>query len=375
MNRGAMPVYAVIGTDEGRVSEEALRLFNELKPEGGDEFTNDVVEGTAANAEDAFQYCAKTIEALQTLGFFGGAKVVWLKAANFLADDRTGGAERAKYGVEALLDVLKGGLGDEVTFLVSAVGIDKRRGFFRWLKENAKLASYDKIDVSKDGWEEEVEMLVRGRAKDLGLRFEDEALELFVQRVGEETRQIGNELEKLLLYLNGGTVVDVEAVRLMVPATRKGVVFEIGRALEQRNAGRVIKLIDALLLKNEAPIAIMRASLITTVRNLFLVRVLLDAYPKLPTANRGAFAKAVERLPEADLAWLPQKKAGGVNVWGLAFALEKARNFSMAELREAMERCAWADKALVTTQLDGRFVLHRLVAGICAGGGRRKKAG
>ena len=61
------PVHAVIGTDEGRVSEEALALFNELKPVGeAEEFTNDVIEGTAANAEEAYRACARTIEALQT---------------------------------------------------------------------------------------------------------------------------------------------------------------------------------------------------------------------------------------------------------------------------------------------------------------------
>ena len=367
-----MAVHAVIGTDEGRVSEEALRLFNELKPEGGDEFTNDVVEGTVANAEEAFQAGMKASEALQTLGFFGGAKVVWLKSANFLADDRTGGSERAKSGVEALLQVLKAGLGEEVTFLLSAVGIDKRRAFYKWLQKNAEVAVFDKIDVSKEGWEEEVAAMVAGRAKDLGLRFEEAALDLFVQRVGEETRQIGNELEKLRLYLGDGKVVPEEAVRLMVPPSRKGVVWEIGRALERRDAARVIALIDALLAKNESAIGLMRASIIPIVRNLFMVRVLMDAYPKLPFGNRGAFAKAIERLPAADLAWLPQKKAGGVNVWGLAFALEKARNFSMMELREAMERCAWADRSLVTTQLDQRFVLHRLVVGICV---QRQKKG
>ena len=48
------PVHAVIGSDDGRVSEEALALFNELKPQGdAEEFTNDLVEGTAANAEEA----------------------------------------------------------------------------------------------------------------------------------------------------------------------------------------------------------------------------------------------------------------------------------------------------------------------------------
>ncbi len=73
------PVHAVIGTDEGRVSEEALALFNELKPVGeAEEFTNDVIEGTAANAEEAYRACARTIEALQTVGFFGADKIVWL---------------------------------------------------------------------------------------------------------------------------------------------------------------------------------------------------------------------------------------------------------------------------------------------------------
>ena len=106
------PVHAVIGTDEGRVSEEALALFNELKPVGeAEEFTNDVIEGTAANAEEAYRACARTIEALQTVGFFGADKIVWLKGANFLADDRTGGSERAKEGVEDLLEVLKAGTG------------------------------------------------------------------------------------------------------------------------------------------------------------------------------------------------------------------------------------------------------------------------
>ena len=52
-----MSLYAVIGTDEGRVSEEALAKFNELRGENSDEFANDVVEGTVANAEEAFQAC------------------------------------------------------------------------------------------------------------------------------------------------------------------------------------------------------------------------------------------------------------------------------------------------------------------------------
>ncbi len=367
-------VHAVIGTDDGRVSEEALALFNDLKP-GGDaaEFTNDVVEGVVANAEEAYQACARTIEALQTIGFFGAEKVVWLKAANFLADDRTGASERAKQGVEDLLDLLRAGIAEEVTFLVSASAIDKRRAFYKWLQKNGEVATFDKIDVSKDGWEDEVALMVTTRAKELGLAFVHEALELFVQMAGEETRQIGNELEKLHLYLGPRRTVELEDVRLLVPLSRKGVVFEIGRALERRDAERALELVDAQLEKGENAIGLMRAAIIPTVRNLFMVRVLLDAHPDLPVGNGQSFAGALNRLPEGERAWLPQTKAGRVNAWGLFFAAKKASQFTTAEMRGAMDSVLRADTSLVTTSLDPRLVLHRLVADLCMGSKKRRK--
>ena len=368
------PVHAVIGSDEGRVSEEALALFNELKPIGeAEEFTNDVIEGTAANAEEAYRICCSTIEALQTVGFFGSDKIVWLKGANFLADDRTGGAARSKEGVEDLLENLKAGIGEEVTFLISAVAIDKRRGFYKWLQKNGEVAMFDKIDVSKDGWEEEVSLMVTTRAKDMELAFEEEALDLFVQMAGEETRQIGNELEKLNLYLGDRRLVELEDVRLIVPLSRKGVVWEISRALENRDTGRAISLVDAQLEKGESPIGLMRAAIIPTVRNLFMARVLLDAHPKLPTHNGRSFTAALNRLPEGDIAWLPRTKNGSVNAWGLFFAVRKAGGVTTGEMKQALESALLADKSLVTTQLAPRMVLHRLVADLTMGMGKSRR--
>jgi len=364
----------VIGTDEGRVSEEALARFNDLKPEGGNEFTNEVVEGVAANAEEAYQICGKVIEGLQTIGFFGAEKVVWLRGANFLADDRTGGAERSREGVEALLGVLKAGIGDEVTFLMSANAIDKRRGFYKWLQKHAEVAVFDKIDVSKPGWEEKVAAEVGKRAGERGLSFTPEALDLFVQMAGEETRQIGNELEKLSLYLGDRRRVELDDVRLMVPLSRKGVVWEISRAIQHRNAGRAAELVDAQLQKGESAIGLMRAAIVPTVRNLFMARVLLDDHPDLPLHNGAAFTSALKNLPEGERNWLPRTKSGEVNAWGLFFAAKQCGAFRTAELREALEATLDADRALVTTQLDHRLVLHRLVVRLAATRPKRKKS-
>ena len=367
-------LHAILGTDEGRVKEEAVRLHRELTGGVDDGFTHETVDGTADNSEGAFQICRRVVEALNTLPFFGGGKVVWLKSASFLVDDVTGRSERTLSGVEMLKECLEAGLAPGVTFLLSATGIDKRRAFWKFLEKNAAVRMFDKIDTSKDGWEEEVGRLVRARAKDLGLAFEDDALELFIMQAGEATRQIGSELEKIDLFLGPDRrVVTLADVRLMVPMSRAGIVFEIGRALQAGDAGRAIELIDRLLESGESAVGLMRASIIPTVRNLFMAKMVeqlgvrAGAYP--------AFAAALDRLPPLQQAALPQKKTGGVNAYPLFLSMGAAAGFRMEALRDLMESALKADKALVTTGLDHRLVLHRFVAEMSAAVEKRRKAG
>lgn len=359
-------IYLVTGTDEGTVAEKAHALFQKLKPEGGDDFSNDIVEGHVSDSESAFQACSQVVQALQTRPFFGN-KVVWLKGANFLASDRTSEAERSKAGVEMLLEELKVGLMPEVTLIISAGGVDKRRAFHKWMAKEATVSVHDKIDTSKDGWEEDVTLLVKQKSRPLGLDFDDEAMDLFVQMAGEDTRQIGSELAKLDLYLGKDRrTVALDDVRKMVPLSRKAVIFEVSRALEKRDPVHALGLIDDQLAKGESAVAIMRAAIIPTLRNLFAARSVLHGR-NLPLGSYPAFAKACEKLPLTVRAGLPTKKDGGVNAYPLFRAAAKARKFSLDELRSALAACLKADEALVTTQADPRMVLHRLIAELLHG--------
>ena len=87
---------------------------------------------------NAFQKAASANEALQTIGFFGGDKVVWLKGANFLGNDRSSEAERAVSGVENLLETLQAGLPPGVIFLVSSNAINGVRRFEEVAQEEAR---------------------------------------------------------------------------------------------------------------------------------------------------------------------------------------------------------------------------------------------
>lgn len=359
-------IHVITGTDDGTVAEEALKLFNKLKPEGGDDFSQEVIDGTVANADEANTACGNVIQSLQTLPFFGGGKTVWLKRANFFGSDRTSEAELTQNAVAALLECLQQGLPEDIHFIISATALDKRRAFYKFLNKEASVQSFNKPDISRDGWQEQVAAMVRKKAAERGLKFAPEALELFVMLAGEDTRQINSELEKIDVYLGDRREVGEEDVRVLVPLSRAGVVFEIGNALQGRNASRAIKLIDQQLARKESAVGILRASIIPTVRNLFMASAVGEGR-SIPSGNYQSYAGALNALPEAERAWLPMKKDGsGVNAYPIFLASRNARNFGTGRLRDAMSACLEADRTLVTTQLDDRVVLHRLVANICA---------
>ncbi|MEX1047999.1 MAG: hypothetical protein WED15_00620 [Akkermansiaceae bacterium] len=359
--------FAVVGSDDGLVREKALVLYNQLTGGLDDGFTHETIDGIADNSESAYEICATTVQALLTLPMFGGDKVVWLRNANFLADNITGRSQRTEAGVESLRATLEKGIPDGVKFLLTAQGVDKRRGFWKFIEKAADVQVHDRIDTSRDDWQGQVAQLVTRRAKELGLSFERDAMALFVMLAGEQSQQIGNELEKLDLYLGPERrEVTEDDVRVLVPLSRAAVVFEIGKAIQLGNAARAIQLIDQQLEADESAIGIMRASIIGVVRNLFMAKLIIERF-KVPTGDYSAFSGGLNRLPEADRAWLPQKKDGsGVNVFPIFLAADNAKNFELSGLLHVMEAALKADQSLVTTGLDHRLVLHRLIVEIAA---------
>ncbi len=359
--------FAVVGSDEGLVREKALHLYNELTGGVDDGFTHETIDGIADNSESAFDICSTTVQALLTIPMFGGDKVVWLRNANFLADNVTGRSQRTEAGVESLRMTLERGIPDGVKFLLTAQGVDKRRSFWKYIEKAADVQVHDRIDTSRDDWQDQVAALVTGNARKLGLSFHPDALALFVMLAGEQSQQISNELEKLDLFLGPERrEVTEDDVRVLVPLSRAAVVFEIGKAIQLGNASRAIQLIDQQLEADESAIGIMRASIIGVVRNLFMAKLIIEKF-KVPTGNYSAFSGGLNRLPDADRAWLPQKKDGsGVNVFPIFLAADNAKNFELSGLQHVLEATLKADQALVTTGLDHRLILHRLIVEIAS---------
>src|SRR5437588_6281756 len=117
----AAKVYAVVGSDDVEVKHTAAELAEKLKPAEAGEFGLEIIDGAADNADQAAGRIRSTIEALRTLPFFGGEKVVWLKNANFLGDDQKARSASVQTALEELTITINEDLGSEITFLLSAM--------------------------------------------------------------------------------------------------------------------------------------------------------------------------------------------------------------------------------------------------------------
>src|SRR5438874_6817346 len=235
-------LYAVMGSDESEVKRVASDLATSLTPPEAGDFGLEIVDGVAENADQAAARIRSTIEALQTLPFFGSTKVVWLKSANFLGDDQKARSNAVQFALEELSQLVESGFGPDVALLVSATEVDKRRSFYKTLLKRAEVQVFDRLDSGRAGWEEEATEIVRRRAEKRKLQFDEDALDLFVLLTGGDTRQIENELEKIDLYLGSERGVNVEQVRELVPLSRAGVIFELGNALAACDLERALML-------------------------------------------------------------------------------------------------------------------------------------
>src|SRR5437016_13401799 len=136
---GAAKIYAVVGSDDAEVKRTAAELAEKLKPADAGDFGVEVIDGAADNSEQAAGRVRSTNDALRTLPFFGGEKLVWLKNANFLGDDQKARSASVQSALEELTETIDTGLGPEIAFLLSATEVDKRRSFYKSLAKRAEL--------------------------------------------------------------------------------------------------------------------------------------------------------------------------------------------------------------------------------------------
>lgn len=371
------PLLLICGEDDYGVKQRARQVFNAWCEAAGG-MDHETVDGTADTADHVQRVLRQVREALQTLPFFGVAKVVWLKDCNFLGEHRVSEGKAVLQAVSDFAGELQQFRWEKVRLLISAGKVDRRRGFYKTAQTVGAVELHAGLAEDKD-WVHRAEAFVRGEFGRHGQSIEPAALVQLVSSVGPDLRGLASEAEKLSLYGDGRkqiTAADVSAV--VVPA-RQAEAFALAEAVGDRDLPRALKTLDEELwqvkLSSERSAIGLVAGLVSKMRLLLLVKELVRLKHIPANADYPGLKVALTQLPEGLLPEEKKFNPAAMHPFPVSKALNQSANYSVDELRAAMEVLLTCNLRLVSSGLEQGLVMQEAIVRIIGEGRRPAPAG
>jgi len=147
-----------------------------------------------------------------------------------------------------------------------------------------------------------LEKRVKDVAKELGVKLSAKATELLAESVGNDTRQLYTELEKLSLFADSQSqTIDETAVTTLVTATTQNS-LQLAAAIRQGETGRAIALVADLFQRNEPALRIV-ATLVGQFRTWLWIKLMVESGER----DEKAIAKAAEIANPKRIYFLQQE--------------------------------------------------------------------
>lgn len=251
------------------------------------------------------------IDLAETLPFFADRRLIILEDTGFL-----------KNGCDALVEYIKG-MPESTCIIFVEESIDKRGRLYKSIKDSGRAVEFARQE------EAVLKKWILGQIKKENLQISESALQLFLQRTGNDMENISKELEKLLCYTlqkDAITVADVEAVCTVQTTNR---IFEMIAAVAQKQQSTALQLYYDLLTLREPPMRI-----------LFLL------------ARQFNLLMQVKQLRSEGVSPPIIAEKTGLHSFVVQKYIAQASRLSEKTLRDAVEECVELETAVKTGRIN-----------------------
>ncbi|MGA7933121.1 MAG: DNA polymerase III subunit delta [Kovacikia sp.] len=268
-----MPIYLYWGEDGFAIAQAVAALRQRVLDPDWSSFNFDKISPDQPDA------ILQGLNQAMTPPFGAGSRLVWL--VNTTLCQRC--SEELLAEVNRTLPAIPE---HSVLLLTSTSKPDGRLKSTKLLQKHAEIREFSVIPP----WKTELLVKqVRQVAQEIGVKLTEAATELMAESVGNDTRQLYSELEKLRLFVGSSKKpVDEETIAILVTTNTQSA-FQLGAAIRQGQTAQALDLITDLLRQNEPALRIV-SSLITQFRRWTWVKTMLEAGER----DERAIAQAAE---------------------------------------------------------------------------------
>ncbi len=232
-NQKIEPFYIFLG-EEIYLVEEALKVLKkQIFQDGGEDFNLDTYDGETADMDMVAQ-------AVETLPMMSSRRLVILKRAESLNTA----------GLEELSNILSVPL-DTTTFVVMFDKMDQRKKTTKDLLKKAAV-----VDFSSPH-EKTIPSWIQTIAQKFDKKISLKDAHLLKDTVGNHLLDLSNELNKLSLYVGERTEITADDIEKIVSKTKLDSIFELTRAIGEKNLEKSLKIQKYLLDQGENEVGIL----------------------------------------------------------------------------------------------------------------------
>jgi len=246
-----------------------------------------------------------------------------------------------KSGLKTFEEIVKAPEDVLVIFVIHEKLIAKNTRVYKIIEEHGKIRELKKFwHDPNEGVTGDFRRWIESEIKKRKLDLSPAQINLLVTRVGCDLRQIANELDKIVLHLDGkpASTMDEDSIRKLVPASRELMTFNLIDAVAQKNKKRALAYLNDLLTSGATEAAII-TMIHRHMRQIYLWQI-LGSEGKNP----------VERSKELELSNFKMRKL-----------TSQVGNFPMNTLPIMLSALAMADEEIKSSLLPSNIILEKLV--------------
>lgn len=266
-----MTIYLYWGEDDFALTQAIKQLRESVLDPNWSSFNYDKIFNDAPNA------VVQGLNQVMTAPFGMGGRLVWLVETTV-----------CQQCPETLLSELERTLPkipeQSVLLLTSRNRPDGRLKSTKLLQKYAHIREFSLIPPWKT---EQLVQQVQSMSQDVGVKLNIAAAELLAESVGNNTRQLVNELEKLRLFAGDAKKpLDEATVAMLVTANSQNS-LQLATAILHRDGAAALELVQDLINKNEPALKIV-ATLVGQFRTWLWVKLMVSEGERDPKAIASA---------------------------------------------------------------------------------------
>ena len=304
--------YLLYGDEAYLKQQYKHNLVKALNPDG-DTMNFNHYEGKGVDVKQLIDLC-------ETMPFFADRRVILLEDTGFF-----------KNKSEELADYMKE-LPDYLCMVFVESEVDKRNRMYKAVKACGTIAEFARQD------EKTLMRWAAGILGKAGKKITQRDMELLLTKTGTDMGNLRMELEKLICYTEGRDVVTAEDIEEICTTQTTNRIFDMVRAVTEKNQKRALDLYYDLLTLKEPPMRI-----------LFL---LAKQYRQL---------LQVKQFAEAGLAQQEMASKLGVPSFAVRNIASCARAYTISELEQAFKDFVDAEESVKTGRLEDKLSVELLI--------------